>query len=194
MSPGGQASLVLAMFDKPNLLITYDPQAEASSEAEARRLLDHAGTKKAKFRSSGVEGLFEVTVDGDAKQTVRRLSALCMEHPAWFMHTHRWIPIESWGKSDAKQLERSVAKAAEGIRENEAWALKVVKRHYPAPSPELIADLARFVHAPRVDLRNPDKIVRVEIVEGRAGVSLLQRGDWLHVTPVKGMAGPEPEM
>lgn len=181
------------MFDKPNLLITYDPQSKASSETEARRLLEHAGSRKAKFRESGVEGLFEVAIEGDAKQTVRRLNALCMEHPGWFTHTHRWIPVDDWVKSDAKHLERAVAKSGEGIRGDEAWALKVTKRHYPTPSSELVEDLARFVQAPRIDLRNPDKIVRVEIVEDRAGVSLLERGDWLNVTRVKSM-GSEPEM
>lgn len=181
------------MFDKPNLLITYDPQNKSSSETEARRLLDHAGSRKAKFRESGIEGLFEVSIDGDAKQAVRRLNALCMEHPGWFTHTHRWIPVENWVKSDPKHLERTVAKAAEGIRPDEQWAMKITKRHYPTPRSELVEDLARFVQAPRINLQNPDKILRVEIVEGHAGVSLLERGDWLNVARVKGMAS-EPEM
>lgn len=170
---------------EPNLLVTFDPPQKKGSEAEARKLLSEAGEEGPEFLPVEVGGVFEVRVKGDPKALVGKLRAACAEHPEKFKHTHRWIPIEEWTESDLQHLEQVVAKAGQRIQPQERWRLKVVKRNYAQPSPRIVEALARHIDRPNVDLVNPEKVVRVEIVENHAGVSVLGEGEWLNVAKVR---------
>jgi tRNA acetyltransferase TAN1 len=86
-------------------------------------------------------------------------------------------------KSDLALIENAAVEiAVERIVPEEAFAVRCRNRHSPLDSQEveriLGATIVKTIGC-RVNLKNPDKVVRVEILGGRTGVSVLGSGDVL---------------
>jgi len=127
-----------------------------------------------------------VKIDADPKETVRKLDALCRTDPPRFQYTYHWIPIERWCSSTIEEMSGVVKELAERIKPDESWRMEVHKRFYRAfHTDELIEKLAQHVNRPKVDLKNPQKTIRIEIIGGEAGLSLLGPKEHLSVNKVK---------
>ena len=63
------------------------------------------------------------------------------------------------------------------IGANERWMMVVEKRRYEGLSTaEIIKELAEVIEG-KVDLRKPEKIIRIDILGPYAGISLLRPGE-----------------
>ena len=60
------------------------------------------------------------------------------------------------------------------------------KRHYDVKWLYLIMKLTENINHPKVDLKNPQKIVKVEIVGDHAGIALLDKSELLDIPKIKG--------
>jgi len=121
-----------------------------------------------------VSGLFEVETCLDAKSLVRDLREICEGDRTFIRYTFRWIPIERWAKSDIDSMKEALESLAPQIGERETWRMTVEKRRYgDLHKSEIIRELAEVVDR-KVDLKNPDKVVMVEIIGDRAGISVLR--------------------
>lgn len=167
-----------------NLLVTYEPSHRAKALQEVKLLLEEAG-EQADFADSDMEGVFFVRV-GDPKGAVRRLFALCSEDSGKFVYTQRWIPVEKWLSSDMGEMAGALAEYNERIGADEKWKIDVVKRSYNSHStPELIKGLTESIDKEHVDLKHPDKIVKVEIFGNKAGIALLESDELLEVPKMR---------
>ena len=161
---------------KPNLLVTYDPAHELSAKREVELLLKNV-KEKATFLKSH-EGVFNLRTK-DARKVVVKLANLCDRYPQQFNNTFRYIPIDRWTKSNIKEMQRAVNGFAKGIDEKESWMLSVNKRRHKSSERDLIIKLTGKVNKPKVDLLNPDWIIRVEMLGKEAGFSLLKSSELL---------------
>lgn len=163
-------------MDKPNLIVTYDPTHHTRAKAEVEELLS---SHRVKFMESGFEGLFLAHVDGDSKEIVKALVQLCVDEPFRFKYTYRWIPVEHW--VPLADADAEIAKMNSRIGASESWKLDIGKRGYEGGMTELIERFAKNIDRPKVDLKNAQKIVKIEIVGDHAGVALLDRSELLNV-------------
>jgi tRNA acetyltransferase TAN1 len=70
-------------------------------------------------------------------------------------------------------MREVVKELREGIQPGEKWRMTVEKRRYALHHKiEIIEDLAELIDE-EVDLENPDKILRIEILGKNAGISVL---------------------
>jgi tRNA(Ser,Leu) C12 N-acetylase TAN1 len=68
-------------------------------------------------------------------------------------------------------------RVAPSIGEQETWAMQVEKRGWPQyHTAEIIEHLAEGIDR-KVNLKAPDKLVRVDILGSKAAVSLLRPGE-----------------
>lgn len=163
-----------------NLLVTYDPSHSGKAMQEVKLLLKELD-EEADFEDSDTDGVFLLNVK-DPKNAVKRLSRLCDENPENFRYTHRWIPIEKWISSGLDEMQSAMSEMDEKIDDDERWKLDLTKRHYDEHStPELIKKLTENINKQHVDLKNPEKIVKVEILGSKAGVALLEKDELLEV-------------
>lgn len=170
---------------KANLLITYSPAHPGKARDEALALLDEMG-EKPEFLESDVEGVFLVSVS-DPKKIARNLSGLCREEPEKFSCTFKWIPVDMWVSSDIGDMLKAVKALQDGIKGGEKWKMDVAKRKFEKHSvTEIIEALTEAVDKPNVDLKNPEKIIRVDIIGEHAAISLLSAGEFLDVQKAKG--------
>ena len=87
--------------------------------------------------------------------------------------------------SNDEAMIDAVDQAAEGIGEHESWMMHVHKRHHPKHSEELMLTLTDGIQKGRVDLKHPQKIIAVEVLGGRAAISLLDRSEIIDVNRLR---------
>jgi tRNA acetyltransferase TAN1 len=167
-----------------NLLVTYDPAHAGSARSEVQALLEQAG-EKAEFLESNVEGLFLLQTGKNPTEVTKELRDAVEEDPEKCKYTFRWIPIEKWCKSSMDDMTRAVKEINSQMNDEDSWKLDLGKRHHEGKTTELIMKLTENINHPKVDLKNPQKIVKIEIIGDRAGVALLDRSELLDIPKMK---------
>ena len=167
-----------------NLLVTYDYVHKQKAEQETRALLKEVG-EEAKFIDSGVDGVFLLRVD-NGKKVVKQLYCLCKTDPSRFNYTFNWIPIEKWCSSEIGEIGSVMKEFNKKMDPEKKWKMGVVKRYYDKmKTMDIVMALTKHIEKPKVDLDNPDVIIRVEILGERAGCSLLNKDELLNVPGMK---------
>lgn len=166
-----------------NLLVTFDPAHAGKAKEEANALLTEVG-EKPKFLESGIDGLFFLKIK-DPKKTVKKLREDCKKNPDKFGSTFHWTPIEKWCSSKIEEMSKVMKDIDAKMNPNESWKMDLGKRQYKGETPDLIIKLTDKISKPKVDLKNPQKIVRVEIIGDKAGISLLDASEVLDVPKLK---------
>ncbi|MFW6117101.1 MAG: THUMP domain-containing protein [Thermoproteota archaeon] len=174
------------MEEKANLLVTFDSENLSAARYEVEDALEEVGEDSIEFLSSGVYGLFKLRIDFNPKEATKRLNALCRDDPSLFWYTYHWIPVEKWTSSTLHEMSEIVKKYAEKIEPEDRWRMRINKRFYDRyHTSELIEKLTKYVDKPNVDLENPDKTIRIEIIGGKAGFSLLKPEEHFSVNEIK---------
>jgi tRNA acetyltransferase TAN1 len=169
-----------------NLLVTYEPINQFIARDEVEQVLREIGDITPEFMHSRVRGLFMIHVDRDPKAVTTQLDALCRREPSMFWYTYHWIPVEQWCPATIAAMSEVVKELAKRIRPEERWRMRINKRFYQQyHTRDLIEHLAQLVNRSHVDLEHPEKIIRIELIRGRAGVSLLTAQEEFSVNRVK---------
>ena len=165
-----------------NLIVTYEPTHAGKAKEEVEDVLKD---KQVTFLESKFDGVFLLHTNDDPKKIVIELTTLCEEEPFRFSKTFRWIPIEHWCNTDIKEMKRLTKQVSENIAPKDTWKMDIGRRGFQADVRELILQLTEEIDKPNVDIKNPQKIVKVEIVGNRAGISLLNLDECLTVSKTK---------
>jgi tRNA acetyltransferase TAN1 len=173
-------------MEKPNLIVTFDMQNTRESREEVLRALSKVGEEKPQFLKSEARGIFLIVASQDPREITRKLTQLCREEPENFWYTYNYVPIDIWTSSELEEMEENVKKIAENIKKEETWRMTVNKRFYHKyHTQEIIEALAKHVSRGKVDLKNPQKILEIEIIGKQAGISLLEPRDIFSVSKVR---------
>lgn len=162
-----------------NLLVSCLWGAHHKARYEAIRLLRGVGDGEPKVERTAAKGVLGVNTTLDSREAVRRLRECCLVDPSILQFTMKWIPIDLWIHTDLPSHKEGVSKLKGMIELGERWRLTVEKRRYTAMHKiEIIKELAALIDE-KVDLKNPDKILRIEIIGRYAGISILRPEDVL---------------
>ncbi len=165
---------------KAILLVRYDPAHLSKAKEEVIKLLGGLGVKP-RFLKSEVGGILKLRT-ANPKAVIKSLINLYRKTPTNFETTHRWIPIDKWCRSELISMKRAVKKLTKDIKENESWKMDLGKRLYDKHhTTELISELTKSVDRMKVNLNNPSKVIKVEIVGKHAGFALLAKNEMLRV-------------
>ena len=166
-----------------NLIVTYDPTHAGKATEEIKELIEGFGG--AEFLESGFEGVSLLHTKQSPKKIVKSLSETCKDEPYKFKYTFRWIPVDKWCNSKITDMVSAMDEIDKKIGEHESWKMDVGKRGYEGDTMELIMKLTESINKPHVNLKNPDKIIKVEIVGDRTGISLLDKDEYLNIAKMK---------
>ncbi|OYT41495.1 hypothetical protein B6U80_01245 [Candidatus Pacearchaeota archaeon ex4484_26] len=166
-----------------NLLVTYDPSHRGGAKQEVETVLKEVGADP-EFLESNVAGLFQLNVK-EPKVIVKKLIALCKSDKDKFNLTYHYIPVDEWVETDVQKMQEVTKKLGERIKQEEKWKMNLNKRSYEGDTKDLIIKLTDPIDKPKVDLKNPDKIVQVEIIGNKTGISLLEKDELLEVPKLK---------
>lgn len=153
---------------EPNLLITFDPVHEESAKLEIDAAVKETGKKAEIVKTE--DGLAELNTE-NARELIKALKTV---DKGKFNYTFYWWPVDEWCKSKIEDMQKCIKKIQEGIKADEKWKMDLAKRKEKQEYPkDLIIKLTDAVDKPKVDLKNPDKIIKVEIIGDKAAISLL---------------------
>jgi len=182
---GSKLCVLLALTStksfKPNMLVTTGKGEEFPGVAEAEEVFKRIGAEKVEVKETEIRGVLIAKVDLNPLEAASRVRELIKREPDRFFYTKRYIPLEIIVKTSLEEIRKAVEKLADKIGENEKFRVTVEKRHTSLSSKEIIGAVAPLINR-KVDLKNPDKIVLIEVLGGLTGVSIVKPE---HIVSVK---------
>lgn len=156
-----------------NLLVSYPWFTSGAAIGEVTHLLKRLGNEEPLVKRTAARGIIGVKTSLDARMVVRELASVLRDDPVAFQYTLKWAPVDLWVSSDLESMREAVLQLRDQIKPGERWRMTVEKRRYTLfHKIDIINELAELIEE-KVDLKNPDKIVRVDIIGKNAGVSVL---------------------
>jgi len=160
-----------------NLLISYLRGTYSRARGEIRDILKRLGDEEPLIKRTFAEGIIGLKTQLDPRKIIEEVRRLFERDPFLFQYTLKWVPVDLWTYSDMDSMKEGIVKLEKGIRVDEKWRMTIEKRRYTQfHKDEIIRELAELVDK-KVDLENPDKILRIDIIGKYAGMSLLKPRD-----------------
>ncbi len=167
-----------------NLLATTSRGNEGDACSELWYLLEEIGDSTPIVEKTGVSGLIAVKTTPNPFEVVDKLRKILRERPYEFRYTLRIIPIEKVIRTDFGEIKRIATELSSRIGENETFRVTVEKRFTETPSQNIIEAAAANIKR-EVNLKNPDKILLIEVVGELTGISVIKPDDILSVMKEK---------
>lgn len=160
-----------------NLRVSHPWGAYQAARRETRDILGSFGDENARVERTIARGIIGVKTCLDERIVIERLRRLFLKEPLVFQYTLKWVPVDLWTFSDMDSMKGGVWKLRGKIQKGERWRMTVEKRRYTKYHKiEIIRELAELIDE-KVDLTNPDKILRVEIIGKNVALSVLTPQD-----------------
>lgn len=167
-------TLVFSLSYDFNLLVSHDPRSYYLARQEIFRILEECGDDNPKISRTIAKGVTGVKTSLNNREVIALLKEKFASQRNIFRFTAKWTPIDLWcDASNLEPLKRALSSLTDKILPGEKWMMHVEKRRYVTHhKAEIIKELASAIQE-KVDLRNPDKIVWIEIVGKQAGISII---------------------
>jgi tRNA(Ser,Leu) C12 N-acetylase TAN1 len=167
-----------------NLIVTFDPSHSESAKKEISELMNEI---KQKFEILDIEdGVAEIMCE-DPRKAISKLENKAKRNLHEFHQTNHWIPIDFWTKNSIPDIQKKLKEIEKLIKVREKWKMEIKTRKVKEKPDELklIIQLAESIDRKNIDLDKPNKIVRVEIIGNKVGLSLLSKKDMLNIPKLK---------
>jgi tRNA acetyltransferase TAN1 len=122
---------------------------------------------------TGIRGLIAAKTTVDPCEVIEKFRAILQERPYEFRYALRIIPVEKVVPTDLDEVKRVATELAGNMRENETFRVTVEKRLTSLHSKDFIEAAATAIKR-KVNLKNPDKILLIEVVAGLTGLALIK--------------------
>ncbi|RLE48926.1 MAG: hypothetical protein DRJ18_00910 [Candidatus Methanomethylicota archaeon] len=167
-----------------NLLVATQRGREDDCMSELWYLLREVGDEKALYDRTGIPGLVIVKSSLNPFEAIRRLREIAEERPWEFRYVLKVTPIEVVVPTELERIREKVRELSSKIDLNETFRVTVNKRATALSSREVI-EVAASVIDRKVDLKNPDKVVQIEILGEVTGISIIKPSDILSIAKIK---------
>ena len=122
-------------------------------------------------------GILGVKTSLDPRKVIAEFNKRVVENPNGINYVLKLRPVDLWTAPTIADLRVAILSLKEQIRPGEKWGMEVELRRFTTLRKlEIIEPLAELIDE-KVDLRNPEKTVRIEILGNAAAVSVLRPED-----------------
>lgn len=175
-----------------DLLVSYRWGRYGAAKREILKTLARFGDEHAQVERTSVSGIALAHTALDPREVVRRCRELFRQEFV-FEDAIKWVPVDYWCDTDVEAMRKLLEdKVRDQIAENETWGMKVKKRRWQRyHTLDLVLQLAQVIDR-KVDLNDPDKLVRVDVVGKQTAVSVLRPGEIFSVTAPDALADLAP--
>jgi tRNA acetyltransferase TAN1 len=147
-------------------------------------LKDQLGDPDAAAVKTGVRGIIVARTSLDPYVVVEKLRELLSERPYEFRFALRIIPIERVVPTELEALKQASLELAQRIGENETYRITIEKRFTTLHSMDIISAIASEIKQ-KADMKNPNKILLIEIMGALTGLSLVKPHEIISVLKEK---------
>ena len=160
-----------------NLLASSEWRRWRKAKGELRRRLKSLGDPSPVIERTLARGILGVRTSLDPRKVIAEFNERVIENPNDINYVLKLRPVDLWTASTIADLEVAVSSLKGQIMPEEKWGMEVEFRRFTTHDKmEIIEPLAELIDK-KVDLRHPDKIVRIEILGNSAAVSVLKPED-----------------
>ncbi len=165
---------ITPLNDTSDLLVSYPRRFFRLARREILRILAGYGDPQAQVERTAVPGIAVVRTTADSRGVIKKCRELWEAGEA-FRFAVKWVPVDLWCESSLDAMKAAIdAEIKERIEKDQTWAMRVEKRSWRQyHTREITEYLARSIDR-KVDLREPDRIVRIDVLGPRTAISLLK--------------------
>ncbi len=168
------------MLDNFNLLVSSARGNEREANLELGYLVGQLGDRSLTTDYTPVSGLTVAKTQLDPIWVVDQLKSTLKKRPWEFRYVLKIKPIARVVSCVIEQIVSTAAEQASTIAEHETFRVALEKRQNTISSKTVIDAVAGKIPR-KVDLRNPKKIVLVEVIGELVGISVIEAGQILGV-------------
>ena len=169
---------------KFNLIVTTPRGQENLAAIELEDLLKSFGDGSPEVSITNVAGLLTAKTSLDPLDVIERVKKIIEEEPWRIGNLMRFIPVEEVVESNIEKISEAVEKLSSKIPEDASFRITIEKRHTSLSSSEIIENAAKKINR-KVNLKNPDWIVLIEIIGAFTGISVIKPDQILSVAKFK---------
>ena len=167
-----------------NLIITCARHLEQETKEELLDILEEFGDPDANIVISDMSGIMTASTKLEPIEVVRRIKEMILDEPWSIRYCLRIIPIQKVIETTIENIEKIIENMNEQIKSGETYRISIEKRNSDLSSKEIITKIADKIKN-NVSLEFPDKVVLIEILGNRTGISILKKSDILSVEKTK---------
>lgn len=172
------------MLEEFNLLISTKRGEEKDACSEIWYLLREVGDSEASVDTTPIKGLIVAKTNLDPFKAIEKLRKILVERPEEFRYTLKITPIQKVVRTELDEIKKASKELSTQIGLDEKFRVSVEKRHSEIDRMEVVKAAAEEISR-KVNLKNPDKILLVEILGNLTGVSVIKESDVLSVVKEK---------
>ena len=167
-----------------NLIITCARHLEPETEEELKNILEKFGDSDTKVSITEMSGILTAETSLEPIDVVREIKEMLLDEPWSIRYCLRIIPIQKVIETKIEEIEKTVTDMSKEISDGETYRISIEKRNSDISSQEIISKIANKIKN-KVSLEFPDKIVLIEILGDKTGISILKKTDVLSVEKTK---------
>lgn len=167
-----------------NLIITCARHLEPETEDELIDILEEFGDSESKVSITNMSGILTAETKLDPVEVVRKIRDMLLDEPWSIRYCLRIIPIQKFIESKIEEIEKTVEDLSGQILEDETYRISIGKRNSELSSKEIISKVANKIKN-KVSLEFPDKVILIEILGNKTGISILKKSDVLSTEKTK---------
>ena len=167
-----------------NLIVTCARHFEPETREELEDILRGMGDSDARISITKISGILTAETSLEPVKTVREIREALLDEPWSIRYCQRIIPIQRFIKTGIKEMVETVAEISDQISDGETYKITVEKRGVDLSSREIITEIADKIRN-KVSLEFPDKVILIEIIGNKTGISILEETDVLSVEKAK---------
>jgi tRNA acetyltransferase TAN1 len=167
-----------------NMIITCARHLEPETEEELCDILEEFGDSNVKVTITEMSGILTAETKLDPVEVVRKIKEMVLDEPWSVRYCLRIIPIQKIIETKIEEIEKAVSEMSEEIIDGETYRILIEKRNSNLSSQEIIKKIANKIKN-KVSLEFPDKVVLIEILGNKTGVSILKKSDVLSIEKTK---------
>lgn len=167
-----------------NLIITCARHFEPETEDELRDILEELGDADIKVSITNMPGILTSETKLDPIEVVRKMKEMLLDEPWSIRYCLRIIPIQKIVETNIEEIEKSIEELSNQILDDETYRISIEKRNSNLSSQEMITKIANKIKN-KVSLEFPDKVILIEILGNKTGISILKKSDILSIEKTK---------
>ena len=131
-----------------------------------------------------MSGILTAETKLDPIKVVRKIKEMVLDEPWSVRYCLRIIPIQKVIETKIEEIEKTVSDMSQEITDGETYRISIEKRNSNLSSQEIIKKIANKIKN-KVSLEFPDKVVLIEILGNKTGISILKKSDVLSIEKTK---------
>ncbi|MGH1566331.1 MAG: THUMP domain-containing protein [Nitrosopumilus sp.] len=167
-----------------NLIITCARHLEPETEEELRSILEEYGDSDVKISITKMSGILTAETKLEPIQVIKKIKEMLLDEPWSIRYCLRIIPIQKMIETRIEGIEKTVKELSNQISEEETYRISIEKRNSDLSSKEIISKIANKLKN-KVSLEYPDKVILIEILGSKTGISILRKSDILSTEKTK---------